>query len=598
MSVDVATSTRITAAVGALGDLNTDIEQFGEPAPPRGRTSPYAGPAPRAWQREALAAWRSAGRRGVIEAVTGTGKTTVGVLAAAEALSRRERVIVLVPGVDLLEQWVRVLRRQVRGVRIGQLGGGQRDTLASHRIVVATVQSAASIGTVPSEAGALIIADEVHRYGTRVFAGALDEHYTARLGLTATYERSDLGKAVYLQPYFGGTVAGCDYDRALRDGILAEFRVGFVGVDLSPHELREYRDHADVLSKTRAALIAGHGCPSRPFGEFMKRVAVLSRGGDYDDGAQLARRYLSAFAGRRALTAECAAKKLVVRDLASVLHRAGRGLVFAETLSSVSSLTTLLRSRDVKASAYTSELSRYERTRAMAAFSAGDTRVLVAPRVLDEGIDVPEADTAVIVSASSSRRQMVQRMGRVVRPKVDGRKAHFFVVYAKGTHEDPGEGAHEAFVDEMTQVAHESYVFPEGAEEADFLQWFLDGRPETWVPPGTTQGRVVDDREDDSDLGSFPLQDRVTGEESGFCMGCADHVRSVASSLNELGLCRSCAAPDAAEQECPVCEGGATAAGSQWVDGYLQWRMCPDCEDTKLGRLGFRVWSQDVSLGT
>src|SRR5687767_6571486 len=46
----------------------------------------YVGAAPRAWQQEALAAWRSSGRRGVVEAVTGTGKTTVGVLAAAAAV--------------------------------------------------------------------------------------------------------------------------------------------------------------------------------------------------------------------------------------------------------------------------------------------------------------------------------------------------------------------------------------------------------------------------------------------------------------------------------------------------------------------------------
>jgi RNA polymerase primary sigma factor len=59
--------------------------------------------------REALAEWRSHGRRGVVEAVTGTGKTTVGVLAAAAAVDAGEKVLVLVPGRELLDQWYETL---------------------------------------------------------------------------------------------------------------------------------------------------------------------------------------------------------------------------------------------------------------------------------------------------------------------------------------------------------------------------------------------------------------------------------------------------------------------------------------------------------
>lgn len=83
-----------------------------------------------------------------------------------------------------------------------------------------------------------------------------------------------------------------------------------------------------------------------------------------------------------------------------------------------------------------------------------------APRVLDEGIDVPAADLAVIVGASRTRRQMVQRMGRVLRVKVDGRLARFAVLFAESTVEDPQNGAHEGFVAEVTSIAAAVRRFP------------------------------------------------------------------------------------------------------------------------------------------
>jgi superfamily II DNA or RNA helicase len=86
--------------------------------------------------------------------------------------------------------------------------------------------------------------------------------------------------------------------------------------------------------------------------------------------------------------------------------------------------------------------------------------VLVAPRVLDEGVDVPAADLAVIAGASRSRRQVVQRMGRVLRKKPDGRLARFVVLFAQGTIEDPAFGAHEAFLDKVVAVSERVTCVP------------------------------------------------------------------------------------------------------------------------------------------
>ena len=78
------------------------------------------------WQREALATWRKHGHRGLIAAVTGTGKTHLGLAAAREELDRRGRVLVLVPTRELQDQWYERLRTRIRGYHIARLGGGAR----------------------------------------------------------------------------------------------------------------------------------------------------------------------------------------------------------------------------------------------------------------------------------------------------------------------------------------------------------------------------------------------------------------------------------------------------------------------------------------
>ncbi|MEM3619204.1 MAG: helicase-related protein, partial [Candidatus Korarchaeum sp.] len=68
-------------------------------------------------------------------------------------------------------------------------------------------------------------------------------------------------------------------------------------------------------------------------------------------------------------------------------------------------------------------------------FRRGEVNVIVTTRVLDEGIDVPDADVAIIVSGSGSRRQMAQRVGRVVRG-APGKVADVYEIVTRGTVEE------------------------------------------------------------------------------------------------------------------------------------------------------------------
>ena len=109
----------------------------------------------------------------------------------------------------------------------------------------------------------------------------------------------------------------------------------------------------------------------------------------------------------------------------------------------------------------------------MARFKSGDLSVIVAPQVLDEGVDVPEADLAIIIATSQERRQMIQRMGRVLRKKKDRRRARFAILFVQGTSEDPEHGAHREFLGEILDVADEVKLFDRSSspnEVAEFLK--------------------------------------------------------------------------------------------------------------------------------
>jgi RNA polymerase primary sigma factor len=382
-----------------------------------------------------------------------------------------------------MQQWLNKLSKDLPTLSIGQFGGKRKDSFRDHHIIVATVQSASRTPISPATSDGLLIADEVHRYGTEKFARALNENYSQRLGLTATYERQDFGIEEFLRPYFkpspentvrrGEIVAGCSYARGLADGILAPFKVGLIPIRFTYHEQQSYNELDGKARSRRNKLIHNHGCPAEPFGEFIKAVEKLSKGNNDDpQGTGLARGYLDVFTKRKTLLAESHHKLQALQKLVPLLDVAHNGIVFTNTKNSAEKAARILHENGIPAMAYTSDLNQDERKSRLSEFRSGNVRVLAAPRVLDEGIDVPEADVGIIVSANSSRRQMIQRMGRIIRPKGDGRTAKFFILYIENTSEDPNLGAHEVFIGEMMDTAQDVKYFKANVAPEKLLQWY------------------------------------------------------------------------------------------------------------------------------
>lgn len=412
----------------------------------------------RDWQVEAFAAWSAAGCRGVVEAVTGTGKTRLAIAVLRTVLDRGGRGLVIVPTLELLEQWIRELRTSLPGVRVGRLGGGHDDDLFACGVLVATPHSAAAVPVdLPPATVGVLIADEAHRYGAPTWGAALHEVFTLRLALTATYERTDEGVADVLAPYFGEVVTRYSFARAVADGTVAPFRIGLVGVPLTDDEQTRH-DRADTrVRQLHRELVGVHGMSRDPRRRFEAAAAIVGeadRTGRRGPQVVACREYLARVRERRDVAAGAVGKLEVCAAVAPVL--AGRrSLVFTDTVDQAEAAARVLSRAGRTAETIHGELAGDRRRIRLALFRRGDLEVLVAPRVLDEGVDVPAAEVAVVLATFRTRRQLVQRLGRVLRVKADGREARLLIAHAVGTAEDPQRGGQADFLREVTDVARE-----------------------------------------------------------------------------------------------------------------------------------------------
>ncbi|WP_426940058.1 sigma-70 family RNA polymerase sigma factor [Pseudarthrobacter sp. S6] len=474
------------------------------------------------WQQEALKAWHSNGRRGVVEAVTGSGKTRVGIAAAFEAVRQGIKVLILVPTAELQLQWLASLRRDLPNARRGALGDGRSDSIDYVDILVAIVHSASNRETLRTHKAGLIIADECHRYAAPMFTGALQEGYVWRLGLTATYERSDGEHENLLTPYFGGVIYNLWYDRALKDQVIAPFDIALVGVDLTPSEQADYDEFSSTMSEAARNLESYAGIPRRPFHQFIAAVAALAASDSPSREATVARKYMRAMASRLTLLAEAKTKYHALAALKETVDKSHGTLVFTQTQESARRAQQLYTAMGSNASALFSGMAKEDRRQGMEDFRSGVSQILAAPRLLDEGIDVPEADLGVIVAANRSQRQMVQRLGRVIRRKADGRAGRLVVLYSKGTVEDPDVQGEE-FLGKVLPFARNVGFFDIKTTLNGLQEFLSQPEPEEpTVPEPLMVARIIERPLDDQAPVGFDLEDPEWPEELAGVEGFSD----------------------------------------------------------------------------
>jgi superfamily II DNA or RNA helicase len=363
---------------------------------------------PRPFQTEALAAWKRAMGRGVVVLPTGAGKTQVATMAIDDKL---RSALVVAPTLDLVRQWFDVLKATF-GIPIGVVGGGDHDVRS---LTVTTYDSAYLHMEHFGARFGLLIFDECHHLPSPTYALAARLSIAPyRLGLTATPERTD-GLDAALANLVGPTVYRRDIGE-LAGNYLAEYETEHIEVELSPEEREEHDAERAIYRQFIGANGIQMSSP-RGFGEFIMRASRNAEG----------RRAMRAYRRQRELAFAANAKLGYVEHLLTV-HRDDRALIFTQD-----NAMAHLIARMFLVPVITHQTKVTERSAILAGFSAGTYRAIVTSKVLNEGVDVPDANVAIILSGSGSVREHVQRLGRILRQQEGKRAVLYEIVTARTT---------------------------------------------------------------------------------------------------------------------------------------------------------------------
>jgi superfamily II DNA or RNA helicase len=390
-------------AQDGLLDATLDDERAAEPLPSTADETELAGGfrtklalTPRPYQDDALAAWLAADGRGVVVLPTGAGKTVLALMAIDRL---KLRTLVVVPTIELLYQWrdAVIERLGVAKAKVGIVGDGRREV----RPITIITYASAGMPEAPIADTGLLICDEAHHLPSpsyRAIPARCGAPY--RLGITATPERSD-GTDNELYKLLGPVVYQRTPTDLSNEGHLAKFREKRIFVDLQPEEALRY---ATLMTEWKWFVARNHG--------------MLGRGGDFF--GELIRRSGSDPVARQALRAHHQARMIALNaeaklgEVARLLaqHRGDKVLIFSEYTALVDRLSSALA-----LPAITYRTAPDERKAILRAFRGGAYSKLVAGRVLNEGVDVPDANVAIVVSGNSTPREHIQRLGRIIRPK-------------------------------------------------------------------------------------------------------------------------------------------------------------------------------------
>jgi len=360
----------------------------------------------RPYQERAISAWDIADRRGLVVLPTGAGKTRVGLSAITRS---KASTLIVVPTRALLEQWHQVLTRGL-ATSIARFGDGAHEL---GPITVSTYASAMRNASAMATRFELLVVDEAHHFGDASMDEILETSTaTRRLGLTAT--PPDGHAAARLSDLIGPIVS----DVAVQDLAgewLAPFDQLLLRLPLTPRERAAYVEAQTTFKAWVATLSADR---DRSFAELAREAQASLEG----------RVAMAAFRRSRSLLALTAAKERLLGRLLD-RHRDTRTLVFVGSNQAAYRIA-----RRFFVMPITCDIGKDERARALQRFREGSLRALVSARVLNEGIDVPDAEIAIVLGGALSTREHVQRVGRVLRPS-PGKRAIIYELVTEGTRE-------------------------------------------------------------------------------------------------------------------------------------------------------------------
>lgn len=458
----------------------------------------------RDYQKDAINGWIKAGWRGIFAMATGTGKTITALAAATTAskftMHRNEPLLVLVvvPLVDLVEQWRRSAERfgfrpavchgslsrternsLERALQAARAPSGQRTEM-----VITTAGSLTPTGTTTADdhylqerlsrhrGWLLVIGDEMHSLGTGARLAALprgphptlhDKTMVLGLSATPTRHRDDEGTEA-LVGYFGDPAISISIKEAIYkyDALVPyDYHPSFVS--LTGPEAETYRK---ISAQIAAAAAAGDETKMDTY--IRKRTRLT----------QHAANKMSALADILADMSDRSGLLVYVAEGWSDERRAQRtgDASDDQSLKTLSEAITLMRSEfGMRVEAYTGETPPEDRSHLQAAVISGQIDALVAMKCLDEGVDIPDVRTGIVMASTQNPRQFVQRRGRLLRKAPGKSRAtiHDLLVMPPAGHSPSGS--------ELTLIGNELSRAYELAEAADNSHVRFDVREEAII---------------------------------------------------------------------------------------------------------------------
>jgi superfamily II DNA or RNA helicase len=300
--------------------------------------------------------------------------------------------LVVVPTQALLDQWWEEVA-SFFGLALDEIHVVTgRKKIRSGTFNLAVLNTASTFGGTQSCERMLLIVDECHKAASEKYKSVFLLPRVASLGLSATPERQyDEGFSDVLVPQLGPVIYSYTYKDALADGVIVPFALTNVVFDMEPERQAEF----EKLTKGIAVSMRKHG------EESPETIALLLKRS----------RVVNLSLNRIEL-----AVRLVLR------HRGTKTIVFHEDIGACNVLHEAISAVGVKCDVYHSGRGLRDRANILLNFRKGECEVLVTCRALDEGFNVPEAQIGIIAASTATRRQRIQRLGRVLRP-ADGKES-------------------------------------------------------------------------------------------------------------------------------------------------------------------------------
>lgn len=360
----------------------------------------------REWQETAFPLWWNR-KRGIVKVVTGGGKTVFAIHCLKQYLEENpsNSILIVVPSIALLDQWYEGLLQSYDANQLSLNGGGEHLEELS-MITISTIDSVKNIIDKFDASQTLLIVDECHKIGTEKRGETLTNNWHATLGLSATPERDyDDNFYIIIKKILGDIIFDYDYIDAREDEVIVNFKLLYAYAAMTPEEEDEYKKFTKSIQR-RAATIGGNNMNDYPLKMmiFNRARMVKNSKNRIPFGIELLQKYK--------------------RD---------SWIVFTENKKQAKEFNAIINTKGYQSAIYNTDLDATEREENLNNFKSGNLNVLVSCTALDEGFDMPEADGAMILSASSSKRQRIQRMGRVLRITANKQNALIVTVYSSKT---------------------------------------------------------------------------------------------------------------------------------------------------------------------